>query len=158
MDNTNDNEDGFENITNIDRIIVLLEKFTQVLSDETKYLQEMKIDKIKELHDTKIKLMKWLNIFEGYLSKNRSWIDSQKQESVNLLKHTYTDFEAAISENHEAFRKAVMVNEYVMNWVHKEFKQINQNILYNQSAKSYVGTFIANNSNDNLPITIDEEI
>lgn len=129
------NEDGMENITNIDNVTKLLSKFLEIIKEENLLLESMRVQEIKDLQENKVKLAKWLSIFDRYIAMNPSWLESQDLSKQERLKEIYREFDQEITLNHEYLEKAILVNEQIVKWVYQETNKRNSSEIYSFNAQ-----------------------
>ncbi|MBN8827861.1 MAG: hypothetical protein J0H68_04065 [Sphingobacteriia bacterium] len=156
-ENSIENE-GIENITNIDRVIVIFEKFITLLNKESELLKQMKIAEIDALLPDKVKMMQWHNIFEQFLSREPNWLKSQEETKKQNLVQIYEKFKQTMEDLHGNLEKAVVVNQYIMKMIYEEVASQHQNETYNSTGQKKIGTFVACNQKQGIPIKIDEKI
>ncbi|MEI7668691.1 MAG: hypothetical protein WCJ33_01245 [Pseudomonadota bacterium] len=123
------NEDTFT--VNIAEVIHAKKSLADVLTEETKYLSEMKIEKVAAIQDKKLKLIHDLEKQALYLRKNPEIISgmtlAEKKDMTNV--HDY--FVKAMQENYEKIMVARAINQTIVNCVASFFVNNGNSHAYN---------------------------
>ncbi|AZL16190.1 hypothetical protein [Rickettsiales endosymbiont of Stachyamoeba lipophora] len=133
MTKLNPNQQGIENLTDINRVIHLLEKMIELLDQEQTHLKNMEIEEVGKLQEKKNPLMQWLNVFQNYISNyNPKFFQTLSKEDLQRFEEIYEVFQQKVKENTTALEKAIAVNKGVIGWFHEDIKHSQNVKAYNQ--------------------------
>jgi len=135
-------------------VIEKIYQFTDILTEETKFLEERQFSKLEKIQDKKNEMAQWVENFILYLENNPDYKNNLTTNEKDALLEANNKYQTILASNQTALLGAMLLNQRLLKLLYNKVqeKQIS-NILYNEEGK--VGN---KSSQDNLSLTIDNLI
>jgi flagellar biosynthesis/type III secretory pathway chaperone len=98
----------------VDEIITVTERLTDVLREESDYLKTMQIRKVGVLQEEKLKLISWLEAQKKMIALNPDMKDQLDALDREEMGEVVEDFTKAVEENYHQASIARVVNERIV--------------------------------------------
>ncbi len=116
----------------VESIIALTARLSQVLAEEADFLSEMKTDKIEQLQKEKIHLLEALEAQKKFIDRNPELLDELTDDECLELAQIIEIFQTVMRENHRRLLIAKEVNRTVVRAISDAASDAAKNGLYDR--------------------------
>ena len=136
----------------VSELIMLTARLAQVLAREADWLDEMKISRIAELQDEKMRLTNALESIKKQLNKEPELLDEISDDQREDLRQVVTLFDEIMNENYSRLNTARLVNQKIIEAISEVVCESAKNDLYD-----YKGTANAHGV-ESISLTLNQRV
>lgn len=136
----------------VSELIMLTARLAQVLAREADLLDEMKISRISELQDEKIRLTNALESIKKQLNKKPELLDEISDDQRDDLRQVITIFDEIMNENYSRLNTARLVNQKIIEAISEVVCESAKNDMYDHK-----GTPNAH-STESISLTLNQRV
>ncbi len=133
-------------------LIMLTARLAQVLAREADYLDEMKISRITELQDEKIRLTNALESIKKQINRNPEILEEISDDQREDLRQVITIFNEILDENYQRLTTARLVNQKVIEAVSEVVCDTAKSDLYDHKGTANP------NAVESISLTVNERV